>query len=321
MMDALIKIFRFIWTQKFKILFTLGCALIFLFLLFPFKDLNDFVSGQVSRLTQNKVYLQFEDMHLNPVTASISMDQVKVETSEIDGLNIDSLSASPSLMALFKRQPGGKLIAEGFLGGSTEIKLTPLEKLDNGALKANVTLSSENISLKNMRETLKIAIPLNGSTKIDAVVTADMSFREQPDGEVVIVIDRFEMPPSMVNTPIGPLNLPEIKFNQIDVKGKLSNGKLQIESAKLGSSTDELSGTLKGDIDIRFENIGGQPRPRMGGYNLSVDLASKPAFQEKNRSLLGLIDQFRRDDKGVSRYSFKLQAANTDMPPSMLPLK
>lgn len=74
MMDAIIKTFRYIWLQKFKILFTLVFTLVFLFILFPFKDLNDFVSGQVSKLTQNSVYLQFEDMHINPVTASISLE-------------------------------------------------------------------------------------------------------------------------------------------------------------------------------------------------------------------------------------------------------
>ena len=321
MMDMIIKTFRFVWGQKFKILFTLVFTLVFVFLLFPFKDLNDFVSGQVSNLTQNNVYLQFEDMHINPLTTSISLDGVLVETSTIEGLNVNSISASPSMAALFKRQPGGKLVAEGLFGGHAEIKLTPLETLESGALKANLDVTTENISLKSLRDTLKIQIPLAGSMDINASVTADMSFKEQPDGEVAIVIDNFEMPGSSINSPnFGSIALPEIKFKQVDVKGKLSNGKLVIENAKLGNPSDDLSGTLKGDIAVTIQNIGGTARPMLGAYNFNVDLVAKPAFVQRASFFLSFIDQYKKEEKGSSRYRLKLQAASTELPPSIQPL-
>ena len=321
MMDMIIKTFRFVWGQKFKILFTLVFTLVFVFLLFPFKDLNDFVSGQVSALTQNNVYLQFEDMHINPLTTSISLDGVLVETSTIEGLNVNSISASPSMAALFKRQPGGKLVAEGLFAGHAEIKLTPLETLESGALKANLDVTTENISLKSLRDTLKIQIPLAGSMDINASVTADMSFKEQPDGEVAIVIDNFEMPGSSINSPnFGSIALPEIKFKQVDVKGKLTGGKLVIENAKLGNPSDDLSGTLKGDIAVTIQNIGGTARPMLGAYNFNVDLIAKPAFVQRASFFLSFIDQYKKEEKGSSRYRLKLQAASTELPPSISPL-
>lgn len=321
MMDMIIKTFRFVWAQKFKILFTFVFAIVFLFLLFPFKDLNDFVSGQVSALTQNSVYLQFEDMQINPLTTSISLDGVLVETSTIEGLNVNKISASPSIAALFKRQPGGKIVADGLFGGHAEMKLTPLEKLESGALKANLDITSDNISLKSLRDTLKISIPLSGSANINASVTADMSFKEQPDGDVSIVIDNFEMPGTSINSPnFGSIALPEIRFKQVDVKGKITGGKLVIENAKLGNPSDDLSGTLKGDIAIRIENVGGTARPMMGGYNFNIDLVAKPAFVQRASFFLSFIDQFKTEEKGSSRYRLKLQAASTDLPPSMLPL-
>ncbi|AZZ37133.1 type II secretion system protein GspN [Bdellovibrio sp. qaytius] len=321
MMDMIIKTFRFVWSQKFRILFTVVFALVFLFILFPFKDLNDFVSGQVSNLTQNSVYLQFEDMHMNPLTTSISLDGVLVETSTIDGLNINSISASPSIAALFKRQPGGKIVAEGFFGGHAEVKLTPLATLESGALKANLDVTTENISLKSLRDTLKIQIPLSGAMNINASVTADMSFKEQPDGDVAIVIDNFEMPGTSINSPnFGSIALPEIKFKQIDVKGKLAGGKLVIENAKLGNPADDLSGTLKGDIAISIQNIGGTARPILGGYNFNIDLIAKPAFVQRAQFFLSFIDQYKKEEKGSSRYRLKLQAASTELPPSILPL-
>lgn len=321
MMDMIIKAFRFVWAQKFKILFTFVFTIVFIFILFPFKDLNDFVSGQVSNLTQNNVYLQFEDMQLNPLTTSISLDGVLVETSTIEGLNVKRISASPSLAAIFKRQPGGKLVADGLFGGQAELKLTPLAKLESGALQANLEVKGENLSLKDLRETLKISIPLSGSTDINASVTADMSFKEQPDGDISIVIDNFEMPGTSINSPnFGSIALPEIKFKQVDIKGKISGGKLVIENAKLGNPSDDLSGTLKGDIAIRIDNVGGTARPMLGGYTFNIDLIAKPAFVQRASFFLSFIDQFKTEEKGASRYRLKLQAASTELPPSMVPL-
>lgn len=320
-MDAIIKTFRFLWLHKWKSTFLLSMISLFLLLLFPFKDLNDFISAQIAGLTQNKIYLQFEDMHVNPLTASVSLDQVTLETAELESLNIASISASPSFAALLKRQPGGTVSLDGLFGGQAEMKLIPLETLESGALKAQIDFSSDNLSLRQIHQTFKLSIPFTGSTNIKTSITADLSFKEQPNGDLSIIINNFIMPSTTLNTAqMGSLNLPELKFKQIDIKGKLASGKFVIENAKLGNASDDFSGTLKGDINIRLENMGGQIQPQIGGYNLNIDLQAKPAFVQRAQFFLGFIDQFKTESNGISRYRLKLQAANAQMPPSFLPL-
>lgn len=319
-MNYLIITVRFIWAQKWKILSLVSFALIFLFLLFPFKDLNDYLSSQVSLFTQNKVYMQFEDMNLNPLTTTVTFNNISFETSEIESLGLDKLSATPSIFALIKKQPGGQITADGLFGGHVEIKVVPGEKLSSGAAKTNIDLMAEKVSLKKLRETLKISLPLNGSAALNSKLTVDLSFKEQqPDGEITAIVDNFEMPITSVELPdLGSITLPEIKFKQVDIRGKLAGGKLTIDSAKLGSASDDLSGLLKGEVLINLQmNASGKLVPVMGGYTLVFDLATKPAFKEKAKFFLDLIDNYKREENGLSHYKFKLHAANNFETPRM----
>lgn len=320
MMNGLILAIKFLFQHKLKIISALSLTVLFIFLLFPFKDLNDFVSSQISLLTQKKVYLQFNDMSLNLLTTSVHLDQVTVETAALDDLTIDRLSASPSLMALLKRQPGGSLELEGLFKGQAQIRLAPLAKMENGASKSQLDISAEKISLKELRNTLQLSLPLQGTLQLNSKVAADLSMTEQPEGELTALINQFEIPSANVEIPnMGSLNLPDLKFKQVELKGKLANGKLTLEKTTLGSPADELYGQIKGDINMRFQNMNGQIVPVMGGYNLNIDLTVKPSFKDKAQFFLGFIDNYKTEAAGATQYKFKLQSSAEGMPPQFLP--
>ena len=78
--------------------------------------------------------------------------------------------------------------------------------------------------------------------------SVDLTFAEQPDLDLVVKVNRFEMPPSNVNTQMGPISVPEMKLSNVELKGKLSAGRFVIENAKIGNPGDDLQGTLKGSI-------------------------------------------------------------------------
>ncbi len=48
-----------------KIFVMILSALVFVFLLFPFDDLSDLISSQVSKLSNNSVYVQFERLKMS----------------------------------------------------------------------------------------------------------------------------------------------------------------------------------------------------------------------------------------------------------------
>jgi hypothetical protein len=124
-MNYLIHFFRFLKNNFGKILLTLSLFIIFVFILFPFGDLSDFISAKVSSMTGNQVYLQFDKLNINPLTSSIGLSNVLFETKQIDNLNIKNLTVVPSILALISKKPGGQITAEGLFSGRAVVKVNP----------------------------------------------------------------------------------------------------------------------------------------------------------------------------------------------------
>ena len=310
-MNSIIIGFRFLLKHKWKISLLFVLTSVFLFVLFPLGDLNDFISSKISQATNNKVFLQFEEMHLNPLTTTLNLDKVIFETEQLDGLTIEKLSATPSIMALIAKQPGGKISAEGFLGGTLNLKIIPAEKN-----KSELNLTAEKISLKEIKKLVSSNLPISGTLELTTNLIADPAFADQPEGDIQAKIQKFEMPSTSIQLPdLGSINLPEIKFSTIELKGKLQGGRFLIETGKLGSNTDDFSGSIKGDIGVVIQNMNGQMKPVVNSYNLSIDLQAKPAFKDRASFFLNFIDQYKKEESGVTRYKFKLLSTGPGIPP------
>lgn len=322
-MNYLIRFFRFIKNNFGKIFLTILFFLVFTLLLFPLGDLSDFISAKVSTLTGNQVYLQFDKLHINPLSTSIRMENVLLETKTVENLTITNLTATPSVLALISKKPGGQLNAEGVLSGNALIKVTPStvkDKADHP--KSNVEIGLEKISLKDLRRTLSLSLPISGTLNMNAQALIDFAFTEQPDGDLTATIQKFELAGGNINLQdMGSLNLPEIKFSSVDFKSKFQAGKFVIDNMRLGTTADDLSGTLKGDLNLVIQNINGQMLPIVNGYNLSVDLVAKQSFKDRASFFLSFIDRFQSVDPSGTRYKFKLVSQSPGAPPQMTPLQ
>lgn len=322
MMNAIVIFFRLIFRHKWKFLITALLSVMFFVLLFPLSDLNDLVSSQVSKQTGNSIFLQFDQMHFNPLNTSVSLEKVYVETPQISALTSDEISLAPSISALLARKPGGKIHARGFLKGDVEISLSPAAKSSTGAERSKLDLTAHNINLKEARQVANINLPIKGELNLTSQATADLSFGEQPDAELNLSILKFELPASSVSLQdFGQINLPEVRLRKIELKGRLSNGKFQIESGKLGTAQDEFYGDIKGDLNLSFQNIGGQVVPILGAYDISLDLKASPAFKEKAKFFLNFLDGYKVENGSTTSYKFKVKAAAMGMPPQFAPIR
>lgn len=322
-MNSIIRFFRFLISNIGKITLTLLCVVVFGLLIFPFGDLSDAISTKVLNMTNNQVYIQFDQLHVNPLSPSVNVENLSLETPQINALNIKQLSAQPSLTALIQRQPGGKIIAEGILSGRASIQLLPSPLKDkSGQSLSSLNLSLENISLKDLKESLSLQLPLSGKLSLGSQSHIDLAFNEQPEGDLNLKIQKFEMPTTSINlSEFGSLNLPEIKFSSINLKSKFQSGKYTIENGQLGTPEDEFYGTIKGDIDLIIKNNNGSMSPVVSSYNLSLDLLAKPSFEERASFFLAFISQFQKPEESGKRYKFKLSSSSPGMPPIMTPLQ
>lgn len=319
-MNLIKQLFSLLNRHKLKLVILVFSTSAFLFLLFPFNDLSDLVTTQVAKMTGNQVYVQFDDMHLSVLpTPGMALQNVYVETPTMPGIKADEVVATPSIRALIFQKPAGQLTAKGFLNGDVEVSLAPGPASDNGVPRNQIELEAKHLNLEQLKGMLQLPVTIKGNLDVETTALVDLSFQEQPDMDVVLKIDKFELPVANVQTPMGPVTLPDLKLSAVEMKGRLSAGKLLIEQGSLGRTGDELVGSIKGSLDLRIQNMGGRMYPVVGGYNLDIDLNVKKSFQDRATLFLTFIDGFKSPIAGGAKYSFKVSASNLMMPPSLTP--
>lgn len=321
-MEYFRKFLAWIFENKGKFVLTFFSTLLFLFLLFPFDDLSDLVSAQVSRLTGNQVFLQFEKMGLSLLpNPGMSLQSVYVETPALNGLKADELTLSPALSSLITQKPAGTVTANGLLGGNVQISMSSGPKSDNGVERQRIILNARKLSLTQIRDLAQMPVILKGNLDASSTALVDLAFREQPDMDLTLKVDKFELPTSNVQTMMGPLTLPEIKLSSLELRGRLSAGKFQIESGVIGKAGDEISGTVKGNLNLTLQNHGAGIVPIPGAYSFDIDLNVKRSFQEKANLFLTFVDSYKVPNPEGAQYRFKVSAGGIEYPPNISALR
>lgn len=321
MMNLIVIFFRFLLRNKWKLFLTIALTLVFTVIYFPLSDFNDLLSSQVAKLTGNRVYLQVDNMHINPITTSLTLDNVVLETPEISSVTAKELLLSPSLSALISKKPAGHIKARGLLNGDVEVFLKPVES-SKGTDKSRIEITASRISLKEARQLTNFNLPIKGELHLNSQAIADLSFTEQPDLDLNLVINKFELGATSVPLQdFGQISLPELKLGKIELKGRLSNGKFTIENGKLGQASDEFSGQIKGDLALSFQNMNGQITPVVGAYNFIVEMKASPSFKNKAQLFLSFLDGYKTESADSSSYKFKISAMQMGLPPQFSPMK
>lgn len=317
-MEQLRQLLDLIRKGKGKIFVMILSSLVFLFFLFPFDDLSDLISSQVSKLSGNSVYLQFERLKMSLFPQpGVQMDQVYIESLSTPALSAQELVITPSVSGLIQQKPYGHISAKGLLKGDVDLQVGKGPRTENGLERHRIEVKANKVSLHDLRELANLPVLLKGQLNLETTALADLSFQEQPEIEVDMTISKFELPPSNVNTPMGPLTLPDLKLTAVELKGRLAAGRFVIESGTIGKPNDELYGTIKGNIGLNILNRGGAFSPQVGAYNFEIDLKARRSFQDRAALFLGFIDSYKTPTNEGAQYKFKLSATNPMMPPSI----
>lgn len=317
-MQLLRNLFKTLNQNKGKLFVMVVSAFVFLFFLFPFDDLSDLISSQVSKLSNNSVYVQFDNLKMslfpNP---GAKMNQVYIESISTPALSAKELVITPSISGLIQQKPYGHVAAKGLLQGDVDVHLSKGSKTENGAERHRVELTAKKVSLHDLRELANLPVMLRGQLNLETTALADLSFQEQPEVEVDMSINQFELPPANINTPMGPLTLPDLKLSTVELKGRLAAGRFIIEKGTIGKPGDELYGTIKGNIDLTIVSRGNSFGQQIGAYNFEVDLKARKSFQDRAALFLTFVDGFKTPTAEGAQYKFKLSATNPMMPPSI----
>ena len=319
-MAQLKLILKFIFSHKLKYLVMILAALVFVVLMFPFQDVGDSISSFVAKQTNNQVYLNFERLRTSFIPLSVGAEEFTIETPQFPAISAQDVEITPSMGALISQKPEGTLVAKGLFKGDVEVTVKPGKKTEAGVATHQLSLSAQRLSLAEIHKIAQLPMLLKGKVNLTASGTADPTFGDQPDFDVDLKVEQFELPAGSVETQMGPLNLPELKLSQVEIKGRLSAGRFNIERAVVGKDGDELVGTIKGGINLQIQNRG-RITPVIGAYQFEIDLSVKRSLQDKASLFLSFLENFKTPTADGARYQFKLNATSPQMPPSMSALR
>lgn len=274
--------FQFLSKNKGRIFLYFIFVIVFLFVLFPFNDFGDLVSAQVSKLTNNQFFIGFDQMKISAYpNPGVELNQVVVETPFLPSLSAQRITVLPSAQGLITQRPYGKVSIAGFLNGNINLHVGKGPKTEKGAERLKLDLKVQKISLQEVRQLAHLPVAIKGQLNIDSQILADLAMTEAPEiNDLNLLVDQFELLPSSLDLNGLSVSIPAIKLAQAELKGRLSEGQFYIESANLGRPSDELSGQLKGKIQMTVINTPQGPSVVPGAYDLSLSLKVKKSFRD-----------------------------------------
>ncbi len=322
--------FGWVWRRKVFFGTMLASAVLFFVWIFPFSDLSQLVTTQVAQATNNQIYVQSEtlDLHLLP-TPAISAAALSIETT-LPPLEAKWAKVTPSLFSvlfnirsLMKMQTepevgraalarvGISIDAEDVLGADVDLSMGPGKKSDSGKERSRVSLAIENLNLGRVQDWADLPVKMQGTAALETDVLFSPDFQEQPDGEILLKVSKFNLPASTVMVPMEgasmPVNLPALTLANVVVKGRMAGGQLIIEEGTFGQSSDPLNGRIKGQLGLRLQPAGTGVYPVLGSYNLTVDLNATRAIQKEIGIAFLLFDSAKTDTPSGFRYLFRAQ--------------
>jgi len=306
-MASLAPIINFLRTQWPKIIFSLFSAVFFFFIFFPYDDLSDFVTGQVAKLSQNQVFIQFDGMGLSFIPSpAIKLSDVELDMANLPTLKAGSIDLAPSIASFLSFRTGMDARAENFLNGNVDLSFREGDKLDDGERIKNISIQAEQIEMSKVMSLISAPINLKGSANTVLEVSIDPSFRQQPDGELELSVSKMRLPPSTIPTQLGPISLPQIEFSKFEIKGRLVGSELIINDTFFGSTQDDIHGKLRGKMGVTINKRGLSIQPRFSSYDLKVEFFVKDSMERQLSAFLGLIDSKYKNRTNVgTRYAFR----------------
>jgi type II secretion system protein N len=332
MLEGLKKFWQMLKKLKLGFLVFILSTLGFFVLFFPLNDLGDLITTQVSNMSRNQVYFQFDGLKLSVLPPGLNMSNVFIETSQLSALKAKEVTVLPSISGMIKGRPYGHINAEGFLKGGLSLNVSAGSKGEKSAESAVIELSAKKLSIKEVRTLLNLPFFMQGEINAESKATLFFtikqepekapifSIEDQPDMEMNITVSKFELPPTSVSLGgMGDITLPELKLKQVDLKGKLSNGVFTIEKGELGQVGDDLQMTLKGTMNVSLQpSFDGRIIPQLGAYNLDIDLKTQKSFQDKAGLFLSFIQSHQ---KAPGQYKFKVASPMWGAPPQITTLR
>ncbi len=303
-------IFKF---HKLKIFFITFFAFIFFIIFFPYGDLTDLITREVSKATKNNVYLQLDDIGLGFLpTPGIKLNQVEIHEKSTPKITANSLVVSPSILSLLTFKLGGNVYAENIFDGNVKLSLTKSTKKKKDAFSGDFKVTSMDLYKLTsfIKKTSSFSGEIKGKGNISGNYDIQPSFSSPPKALTQLDISNLILDSIKFNTRGGLIELPTLKFKNVKIDANIEDEKIKIKSLSFGGAKDKLSGSANGTLGIKLTKKGSKIIPQVKNYDINLKLnieenLSKNSLFIPLNIMAGKFSQ--NTSKGVS-YNFRLHA-------------
>lgn len=299
---------------------------VFVVLLFPFSYLSNYLTTAVAKATRNQVFIKSEDINLSLFPSlGVELKNVELETLQVPKLQAQRLIISPGFFSLIKSIPKFSKLKPGeatpipninvrlydFLGSNTTAQL--INKDD----KKQIFLKTQKLNLKKLKSLNLLPIQILGELNLNLESLIDLSFKDQPEGDISINITQLTIPKTNIPVPsLGSIPTPKLVLNDVNIKGRISGGRLIIEQAQMGKSTDALNLKLKGQFDLSILPTPRGPQVQWGAYTVQTIINIRPQLANE-LFLTTLLNKFKvRESQQSITYGARVAGRNFYAPPT-----
>lgn len=315
--EVLTNIIKF---HKLKIVSVFVFFLIFFILLFPYNDLSELLSSQVVKISGGQVFLTFDRMGLGfSPSPSLQLTNVSLAARTLTPVQLESLDISPSIADLLTFRVGGKIGAQGLWGGQALISLSGLSMSDPNGSFPRFSIDLKNVDASKLKTLYPTPypIPINGNVSADIAGSIDLTFTAPPEVNFDFSIIPLVINPASVNTPMGEIAIPEVRFGQLIAQGRLVGQEFIIENGQLGQAEDVIYGRFKGKMGLELIQRGGQVTAQLSSYEYRVELTVKDAVPQSLGLVFMLLDQVKQNVAQGKLYRFRISGLRMDAPPQI----
>lgn len=310
----IINIFKF---HKKKIGIFFASVLFFSIVLFHYNDLGDLVSGKVAEATNGSVSVQFEDLGISLFPFGVKLSNVYVNAPMIPELKAESLAISPAIWGLITGSPGVKVRLGGIFDGGIFASAQKETKDKNEFVKVNADWSS--LALRELLKLQSINLPIKGNIDGELEnVRVDLKFQQPPSGKVSLKSKGLEMPSTPIASPLGPIDLPSLKFSELALSASLKDRDLNIETGMIGTSKDDIYGNLTGRIGVQISAYPGGVATQFNNYKINLELRVKEKIASQGffPLALGFLEKCKAGGSGGTlSYRCVFEGSQFGVPP------
>ena len=308
--DFLFGIFKY---HKLKLVLFVVLSAVFYVLMFPIADVKDRINQAVANATHG-LEVGFSDIGLQIFPPGAYVTDPEIQPWNYGTLSAKRLEVSPSLMSVFRNMILGSGALYGLFGGDLWVDLSKSDKSKSDkplmAVKLEVKTISLNDAMKYINQSLaggNMSMSLDGKLNLNSQLDEiAMPMSDLPRGSIALEIPQLTIPAQNANLG-GALTLPQIRMGKTTGKLNLEASKVTIEELAFGGAKDDLTGRIKGDVNL----LRAGTMMAMSGAKLNIELTLTNSYLESiSKSGLSLafmyIDKCRVNKGDASTYRFDI---------------